>query len=218
MNTRPWFISFTAVWEEAKGFNLLRNFLQKKQIIKRHIPVNHLVVKKFCWHFTVLPLLRLTRNSTETSAEDVMQSFLDSIWKGYFREDKTLPELVVEAYEIIAFDSGICMQFFSDDGSLGLIRDKLRRDVGKYIDKLVTENYNLISELEPLNRKNSGNVAYGSIARAVTRESNSIRWRVKIDPKIALQFRNIYLLISDEFLTNPYAHDTSRRIPITLGH
>lgn len=214
MDPRPWFLSFTAIWKEAEDFNALR---EKSRVFLRCIPFNHLPVKKDYWHCTVLPLLRTRKFLSGVSAEDFMLSLCENIWDSFSPKVVSLPPLRVEANSVIAFDLGTCIQFSSIDGSLKSIRDNLRNHTQAHIDQLLTRNDCLVSELEPPNRKNSGNDTYGSIARALTQESDSVRWQLKIEPKISLRFMGIYLLASDEYLSNPSAHDNARRHLIKLG-
>jgi len=213
MGAHPWYISFTAIWQEAEGFDRLRTVCNE---LRDDISFHHLPVKEDYWHFTVLPLLSARKWPAFTPAESLMFSLFKNIDNSLSLDGIDLPQLIVQAYEVVSFNSGTCIQFWGINNCLSKLRGKLRELAKAEIERLVTSHDGLVSKLDPPTLKNTGNKSYGSIARALTPEDNSIRWQRKIDPLATLCFRSIYILVSDEYLSNPYAHDDNRRRKIAL--
>lgn len=213
MDSRPWYVSFTAILQEAEGFEKLRRICHD---LLDNIPFHHVPVKGEYWHFTVLPLFRAIKWPVDTPAEEFIFNLLKHLERTLPMGTIELPEFSVQAYEAVAFDSGTCIQFSGVENSLDKLREKLRDLTEEEVHRFVTNHDGLVSELDPPSRKNKGNESYGSIARALTHEANSIRWRREIGSAATLRFSRIYLLVSDEYLSNPYAHDDRRRRPISL--
>jgi len=215
MAARPWYLSFTAVWNSAShGFGELGTKCDGFVEVR---PFHHTPVRREYWHFTVLPLLKVTTLPDGVEAEEFALELLAQV--GAFANPIRVGTgpLRVKAYELKVFDSGTCVQFNSDDGSLSALRDSLRELYRNVVNELIAENGGFCTELEPRNAKNSGNTSWGSIARSLTPDGNSVRWRILIDPPIEIVFDRIYLLVSDEFLSNPAAHDEGRRFSVALG-
>mgnify|MGYP000025775976 CR=1 FL=1 len=211
---RPWFLSFTAIWNHATaGYEHLNRvatgFLDQ-------IPHHQLSVKEKFWHFSVLPLVRIIEFPKVSTCEEYAFSILKKLVGQ--RDLLAIPSspLCVEACEIVSYDSGTAVQFKGIENCLALLRDRLRASIKNDIDALLDGTVGISTELVPENPKNSGNKAFGSIARALTKEDNLIRWRQEFKQPILLSFETVYLLVSDEFLSNPYAHDDTYRIPIKL--
>ena len=213
MDNRPWYISFTAIWHQAQGFKELRSICRD---LLDKIPFHHLPVKEEYWHFTVLPLLRANSCPSGTPAEEFIFGLLKRLDIGSLNKTINLPPLSVYAYQAIAFNSGTSIQFRGVGDCLSKLRDTFRDLAKARIATLVAECEGIISELDPPTKKNKGNETYGSLARALTPESNSIRWRREIEPQAILRFEKVHLVVSDEYLSNPYAHDDQRRISLSL--
>lgn len=206
---RPWYVSFTAIWKLASsGYQALEAVCNDFSNMRAF---NHLPVEKQYWHFTILPLLRIEMIPDNVIAQDLALSYLNGILRAT-KPDKVLDSaLCVQAYEVTVFDSGMCIQFKSKDGGLSALRDSLRGAYEQRVNQLVSSENGVLTELEPRNTKNAGDNAYGSIARALTEEKNTVRWKKEINPPIDLCFENTYLLVSDQYLSNPAAHDDAHR-------
>jgi hypothetical protein len=170
------------------------------------------LAKKF-WHFTVLPLVRIEDAPPEESMEEFAVRLLEESRQTIGSLLLSRP-IVAQLTEWRCYDSGLCPQFESFDGSLNEVRDNLRESLKKTHDRLASHK-GVESELKERSGKNSGNKCFGSIARAMSPSyTAAIRWKQEAQEKIEIRFEEVYLLVSDEYLSNPCAHDAARRIPI----
>jgi hypothetical protein len=208
-------LSFTAIWEGATlGCDQLIKLCER---YSSFIPPHQLLVNRRYWHFTVLPLVQIAEFSPTASCEEYSHSLLVQLQRAWNPKEEVFPLLNVEAYEVISYNNGTAVQFLSKDDSLSILRKRFREIINNHVNDLIDKTTGTRTELLPENTKNSGNKAYGSIARAVTEENNRIRWRREFEERISITFEKIYLLVSDEFLSNPYAHTDAYRTLIILG-
>jgi hypothetical protein len=212
---RPWYLSLTAIWEDATlGCDQLFNLCER---YSGFIPPYQLLVNRKHWHFTVLPLVRIVEFSSTASCEEYSRSLLVQLQRMWNHKKEVFPLLNVEAYEVISYNTGTAVQFTSKDDSLSILRRRFREIISTHINDLIDKTKGTFTELLPENIKNSGNKAYGSIARAATEENKRIRWRREFETAINMTFEKVYLLVSDESLSNPYAHTDANRTLIRLG-
>jgi hypothetical protein len=218
---RPWYISLTAIWHEAKNFKSLRTFIRKSRLYSKKAG-NHVLIPQDSWHFTVLAIIRI--NGHPPGTQD-MRAFAGRVFQS-IRSNSSLIErlrsafvrfrFVASAYEVRCYDRSLALQFECDE-ALGTLRDEARDILGVPVFRLI--RLHTISEVGrrfisefgvPLiesilddPNKNYGSKAFGSIARSPCQSgSDAKRWCEKF-AEVPLKFEKIHLLISDEMLTNP---------------
>jgi hypothetical protein len=222
---RPWYISFTALWKDAKNFEYLREMLFDDLGCLKHRPAHHLPVRKDEWHSTIFAVLRINGwdEKKYRSAEDNALTILRQLVSTCKTEIETLKAsftpFSLEAYELVCFDNGMAVQFRQTDGTLS----KFRKTTENALSTRIKDYCNHINEspfgsewqrvndrsiVESLSddlNKNQGGNAFGSVARSSHPDDvRVVRWRMAIGP-IELTFKKLYLLQSDETLSNPLA-------------
>jgi hypothetical protein len=186
-------------------------FVKTAESILCRRPFHQMPVEKNCWHFTVLPLVKIEDTPSGESMEEFALRILSESREAI--ETVFLPkEICIRLTGWNCYDSGLCPQFTSDDGSLNEIRDHLRESLKKLHDRLIGYK-GVESEMKDRNAKNSGNKCFGSIARAMCPSyTAAIRWKGVVTEKLEIRFNDVYLFISDEYLSNPSAHCEQQRI------
>lgn len=225
---RPWFLSVTALWQDAVGFNNLKKMLHNDLNLYELLPGHQISIRESSWHSTFFAICKINGwDSKKLTAEENAISLLNEFTKKnqLLLEDfvNIYKEISIEAYELICFDSGSAIQFRDIDNSLLKFRESVKKILEIPIIELCDSknesgfgkrwkdwNYgSLIDSLHSDTYKNSGGNAFGSVARSVnSNDANIIRWRQKFTP-IVLKFNKLYLLHSDEMLTNRKAIETA---------
>jgi hypothetical protein len=204
---RPYYISVTAMLEQHDDFQrAIRKILPRR-------PFHQLPVKKKHMHFTLLPLVKITESPSCEPMENFAVRLLDECRPA--DDSIVLSEpITISLNEWHCYDSGLCPQFESSDKSLGNARESLREALKKIHDRLIAYKW-IDSDLKERNAKNSGNKCFGSVARAMCPGYEAkIRWKEKVEPKIDLKIHTVYLLVSDEYLSNQSAHEDINRVVI----
>ncbi len=215
---RPWYISLTAVWKEAKNFPDLLKLVTRTNASR---PAgNHVHMPQGCWHFTVLAIMKLSGCPGGTPN---MREFAGRVFEPIRRDNAIVKALqkgfkgfAAEVYEVRCTDKGMTLQFECKE-PLEDFRNHARRVLGAPVSALVGLHTNsetgrrfreawgvpLVESILDDPKKNYGTQAFGSIARSPCRSECDIeRWREPLE-RVALKFDRIHLLVSDEMLTNP---------------
>jgi len=207
-NRRPYFFSVTALLSDPRFVKAAEEILTLK-------PFHQIAVENKFWHFTVLPLVKIEDSPVAETMEEYALRLFDESQPSIGKVTLSRP-IHIQLYEWHCYDSGLCPQFKSTDGSLNEVRDNLRESLKKTHDRLASHK-GVESELKERNGKNSGDRCFGSIARAMCEAYPAeIRWKQKAVEEIEIQFDEVYLLVSDEYLSNPCAHNPAKRVPIAV--
>jgi len=214
MQSRPWYLSVTAIWSYANsGYEGMKAEFDK---YLNRIPFSHKVVPESFRHFTVLPLIRITKWPVEETGEDIALNYLSEFRNIMEACEKQFNKIMVKPLEVKSYDSGTTIQFESVDNSVSLLREEMKNIFNELIVNIANDNPNIYSEIEHENAKNTGNITYGSISRSYSNEGHALRWRMPIPNDQIIEFNKVFLLASDQFLSNPAAHNEKDRLEITL--
>ena len=223
---RPWFVTVTALWSRALGFDELRSLLNGPLGFRETLAAHHLLVPEGRWHSSVFAVIKANGALGEASFETQMLEILAEL--------AAVPGLVqrlrdafapfeLEAHELSCFDSTTSVQFRALDEQLSRFRASLLAILREPVESLC-ESWNsgpaarawttrfglpvLEATLEdPL--KNRGDHAFGAVARSASRASaNALRWSRAL-PRVRLRFDSVLLAPSDDALCNPRAIDGS---------
>lgn len=211
---RPWYFSVTAILGES-GSEGWEKFKTVAKRVLMQIPVHQIPVRPRSWHFTVFAMAKF---QTETPPKTIEKYLVDLL--GLIRND--IPDrldfkLRVILKEFICYDSGTCPQFEARDDVLTRMRCDLRVSLRGALKRLQELSSEIYSTLDDMNAKNSGNKAFGSIARSIVQPEALVeRWKMPVQNPIELEFKRIHFLVSDEFLTNPAAFRDAERRSIRL--
>ena len=203
---RPWFISLTAIWRDADGYQKLRRRLESET---EYRPASHHVrVRRSSWHSTVFALAELGpgANANQSASERGAKLLKELATTELCSALSRLAPFDVVADELSCYDSGTAVQF-SSDSDLGAMRDCIRKVVKEPVECLLGSPPFATDGIESLcddQKKSAGPHFYGSIARSpCTLDDSSLRWKRPLSPTVPLHFDRLHLLVSDQALTNP---------------
>jgi hypothetical protein len=209
MKSRPWFLSLTGIWSDDADAVAQLNLALTALEPSAPYPHHQFAVRHEARHLTILAILRINDIPSPTpSFRDFSRHLISSITAEPGLLNRLTKQfgagLVLDAYEIRAFDSGTAVQF-QGTSQLGDFRDNAREILTEPVSRLVAAYPD--GTIDPLVDdpiKSRGERAFGSIARSPSRsDPPAERFRVSLDPPVKFNFRRIHLLTSDEFLTNP---------------
>jgi hypothetical protein len=222
LNSRPFYVSITAIWEcaVADGFPYLRHRLSE---LVPQCPGHQVQIPQRSWHSTVFSLIAINRWPRNETGDVVASRMTKAVFSKCGAEiQKAFSGFTVEAHSLICFDSVTALQFRGIDSALTDFRESVRSKVNNHLNEIVQEyDGGLPSTIdsEPQSAaevrteidksKNVGVGMFGSIARAPGRnEPTAKRWSIDFSPPLPrLQFSTVFLLPSDDGLTNPGAFD-----------
>jgi hypothetical protein len=223
---RPWFVTVTALWTSAVGYDELQSLLNGPHGFRESLAAQQWVVPEARWHSTLFAVIRangaLESASCETQIVDVLAELAATPELLRMLQDAFVP-FELEAHTLSCFDSTTSVQFRSVDGKLARFRTSLFEILGEPVAALCsawnsrpaarawTKRHGLpvleSTVTDPL--KNSGDHAFGAVARSAIRPStNTLRWSREL-PLVRLRFDSVLLAPSDDALCNPRAIDDS---------
>jgi hypothetical protein len=224
---RPWYCAITALLSDSLQMPALSEAMGTFEL-ESNLPGHHMKIHPRAWHFTVFALLAMNDwpDKVAVEGQEAINRHLSEIAENTASELRTKlakqPALTFEAYEVSAFDTVTALQFREHGSCLSTLRDQIRKIVADPIlaiceaanaNEYATEWQRvyakpLVQSLIEDPNKNSGGNAFASVARAPLRsEALALRWRQQIVP-VTMHLHSLRLTSSDEFLTNPTAHES----------
>src|SRR6266850_2042666 len=221
--SRPWYVSLTAVWkDDAKNYLRLVDLVKKSEFAYE-LAGNHIALPHRSRHCTVLAIVKLNGHPSGTQH---MREFAARVFEPIRSNGRLIRELrakfksfksfTANVYEVRCCDNGLALQFECDQ-TLEDFRNYARTALNGPVSVLVREHTNsevglrfrkergveLVESILDDPSKNYGLKAFGSMARSACRSDGSTeRWRESLTG-VAVKFKRIHLLVSDEMLTNP---------------
>jgi hypothetical protein len=214
---RPWFISLTAIWHEATGFEALHSAVVAS-LESRPLPGHQLLLPRSVWHSTAFAILQITgKENSHQTGSDHAAGFLRAIGTQAIVDQirAAFQPFTVTVSDRKCFDDSTTVQFNNSTDIEGfrrsvqpILTEHLKgilssTNHGVTLDSLVTDRH-----------KSQGNRFFGSIARSpFPLDTSFYRWQEPLAP-VSLTFNSIHLLVSDDALTNPRSVDVTD-IPIS---
>src|SRR3990172_11363919 len=141
---RPWYVSLTAVWQEATKYSRLKKLVDGKLLaMRRDAPQragNHILMPEHCRHFTVLAIMRFNGHPDDPSN---MRNFARRVFRDLRNNKSLLEKLEAEfksfranVYEVWCCDDATTLQFECGEELEGF-RNHARRVLNKPVSDLV---------------------------------------------------------------------------------
>ena len=213
---RPWSLSITAKWHDAKNFDQLEKQLHKLKI-DHPLPYYHLPIPHESQHSTLLAVAEIcefpTGKSAADHAEDIFSDFLLADPKLEKKLNKAFKPFTVQPARLKCYDDNTTIEF-GENEEVKKLRDALRRILLDVFTAVARDRKGILSLLQDEN-KSRGKKFFGSIARSAhPSDLTQLRWVEPLPDAPALNFEEVHFLVSDEGLTNVHKEKVnSLRLP-----
>lgn len=209
---RPWFISLTAKWQESRTFELFESAI-RKAMEGRILPYFHKKIPPPALHSTVVAIAEFSVFPPHGPAEE----YLQSAFKALATRDvcqkisSHFEPFSVIAKQLRCWDRGTVVQF-ADSPDVKAMREAFVKELKEPVE-LLGRGRNGFRPMLNDSSKSVGGAFFGSWARSVhSTDTNQLRWETDLDDEPALTFDSIYLLVSDDALTNRHSEANSVRL------